>query len=93
MKSSAGAFDTDDFVAKLIKYMGGKRQLLNDGGDGEEGYQDIEEDDTPLEWDKVGRIVLEKSRRVPTIDFLYVPLSSHHEDGYRCETNVQPRPA
>ncbi|EIN11513.1 hypothetical protein PUNSTDRAFT_62925 [Punctularia strigosozonata HHB-11173 SS5] len=73
MKSSAGAFDVDDFVAKLVSFMGGKRQLLR-AADGEDDAE-IETDDVPLEWEKIGRRALAKSRRVPVIDFMLGPLS------------------
>ncbi|TRM70005.1 Nse4 C-terminal-domain-containing protein [Schizophyllum amplum] len=70
MKSGAGAFDVDEFVAKLITYMGGKRTIGDDGdvGDG------IDEDEY-LDWDKIGRKAMAKSRRVPVMSFMLGPLS------------------
>ena len=59
MKSSAGAFDTDDFVSKLITFMGGRKNA------------EVNDEDAPLDWEKVGRKALAKSRRVPAMDFMW----------------------
>ena len=62
MKTTAGAFDVEDFVEKLISFMGGNREAVEEGA---------EMDDTaPLKWDKIGRKALAKSRRVPVVDFM-----------------------
>ena len=72
MKSGAGAFDIDDFVAKLITFMGGRRptqdRVLDDSD--EEEDDDSDDADAPLDWEKIGRKVLAKSRRVPVMDFM-----------------------
>ncbi|EGO00038.1 hypothetical protein SERLA73DRAFT_122130 [Serpula lacrymans var. lacrymans S7.3] len=71
MKLGSGAFDVDDFITKLVTFMGGRQQLR--GND-----DDFELDDdaaTPLAWDKIGRKALAKSRRVPVLDFMLGPLS------------------
>lgn len=69
MKSGAGAFDVDDFVARLITFMGGRKGVaLPDDSDSdvvEEHY-----DYTPLDWDRIGRRALAKSHRVPVMDFM-----------------------
>lgn len=70
MKSGQGAFDIDDFVSKLITYMGGNKTMderLPDADDIEDG----DDGDSPLDWDKIGRKALAKSRRVPVTDFMY----------------------
>ena len=67
MKSSAGAFDVEDFVSKLITFMGGRKQAEQDDNDDAEVVMD---GDAPLDWDKVGRKALAKSRRVPAMDFM-----------------------
>lgn len=70
MKLGSGAFDMDDFVNKLISFMGG-RQRLEENEDGSE----IEvEEETTLDWDKIGRKALAKSRRVPVTHFMLGPL-------------------
>ncbi|KIM92038.1 hypothetical protein PILCRDRAFT_810051 [Piloderma croceum F 1598] len=74
MKSGQGAFDIDDFVSKLITFMGGRKPLddkLPDDSDTEE----VDDGDAPLNWDKIGRKALAKSRRVPVMDFMLGPLS------------------
>jgi len=65
MKTTAGAFDMEDFVEKLISFMGGNKAT------GEAVEEGAEMDDTaPLKWDKIGRKALAKSRRVPVVDFM-----------------------
>ncbi|KAJ7346748.1 Nse4 C-terminal-domain-containing protein [Mycena albidolilacea] len=72
MKSGSGSFDIDDFVAKLVTFMGGAKQLnVDDDSDGE----DTEGSGAPLEWDRIGRKALAKSRRVPAMGFMLGPLS------------------
>ncbi|KAJ7901959.1 Nse4 C-terminal-domain-containing protein [Mycena olivaceomarginata] len=67
MKSGSGSFDIDDFVAKLVTFMGGAKQLnVDDDSDGE----DAEGSGAPLEWDRIGRKALAKSRRVPAMGFM-----------------------
>ena len=80
MKAGAGAFDVDDFVSKLITFMGGRRGEAGpkdraSGGtdEDEEEEEDYDGDDEPLDWEKIGRKALAKSRRVPVMDFMYVP--------------------
>ena len=66
MRSDTGGFDIDDFIAKLVTFMGG-RKFDQDRHDDD----DLEpEDDAMLDWEKIGRKALAKSRRVPTIDFM-----------------------
>lgn len=70
MKSGAGAFDVDDFVARLATFMGGRKGVPNlDDSD-----SDAEEDfsNELLDWGRIGRRALAKSHRVPVMDFMYV---------------------
>ena len=92
MKAGAGAFDIDDFVSKLITFMGGRRSGGGGGGpkdrerpssqedaDYDEDVDDEEdddEDDEPLNWERIGRKALAKSRRIPVMDFMCVPSSN-----------------
>jgi hypothetical protein len=71
MRSDIGGFDIDDFVSRLVTFMGGRRQTENmPTQDNEESF-DIEGDEgTPLEWDKIGRKALAKSRRLPAMEFM-----------------------
>ena len=82
MKAGAGAFDVDDFVSKLITFMGGRRGEAGpkdraSGGtdeEEEEEEEDYDGNDEPLDWEKIGRKALAKSRRVPVMDFMCVVL-------------------
>ena len=71
MKSGSGAFDTDDFVARLITYMGGRKHAspatVNEDED-ESEYEDA--GGAPLDWERIARRALAKSRRVPAMDFM-----------------------
>lgn len=68
MKSGAGAFDTEEFVSKLLVFMGGRKNLeiLDD----EDEYEATPGKGAPLKWSKVGIKALAKSRRVPAMDFM-----------------------
>ncbi|KAI8995232.1 Nse4 C-terminal-domain-containing protein [Trametes punicea] len=75
MKSGSVAFDVDDFVARLITYMGGRKPVsLADGADEDEDTSEYDEG-APLDWERIARRALAKSRRVPAIDFMLGPLS------------------
>lgn len=73
MKSSTGAFDTDDFIARLVTFMGGRKHAspTGDDDDDEDGESQFE-GDAPLDWERIGRRALAKSRRVPALDFMCV---------------------
>ncbi|KDR75773.1 hypothetical protein GALMADRAFT_68194 [Galerina marginata CBS 339.88] len=74
MKSGSGAFDVDDFVSKLVQYMGGQKSL-EDALPDDSDVEDIPDDRSPLDWDRIGRKVMAKSRRVPVMGFMLGPLS------------------
>jgi hypothetical protein len=53
--------------------MSADRHLASQGQDG----SDLDmEDDAAYDWEKIGNKVLAKSRRVPTIDFMWVTFHS-----------------
>ncbi|KAF8556101.1 hypothetical protein OG21DRAFT_1459890 [Imleria badia] len=70
MKLGSAAFDMDDFVSKLITYMGGRQRFEDEDGDDMEGVEE-----GTLDWDKIGRKALAKSRRVPVTGFMLGPLA------------------
>lgn len=75
MKSGSGAFDVDDYVSKLVQFMGGQRTIedtLPDDSDSEE----VHDVGPSLDWDRIGRKAMSKSRRVPVLGFMYVPFIS-----------------
>lgn len=66
MKLGSAAFDMDDFVTRLISFMGGRHHFEDEEGDEMEGVEE-----GVLDWDKIGRKALAKSRRVPVTGFMY----------------------
>lgn len=69
MKSGSGSFDVDEFIAKLVTFMGGKS--LEDHADGDSDEELVDNAARPLEWAKIGRKALAKSRRVPVMGYMY----------------------
>jgi hypothetical protein len=65
IKGGPGSFDVDDFISKVLSYVGVRGTLDEDESDA-----DGEVNSTRLNWDKIGRKALGKSRRVPTTDFM-----------------------
>ena len=71
MKAGAGAFDVDDFVTRLVSFMSRTQGVAVPA--------DLESDDEqdyagePLDYARIGRRVLAKSRRIPVMDFMHVP--------------------
>ncbi|KAH9895829.1 Nse4 C-terminal-domain-containing protein [Cubamyces lactineus] len=74
MKSGSGAFDVEDFVARLITYMGGRKPVSPADDEDEEDQSEYNEG-APLDWERIARRALAKSRRVPAMDFMLGPLS------------------
>ncbi|KAJ3909202.1 Nse4 C-terminal-domain-containing protein [Lentinula edodes] len=72
LKSGSGAFDIDDYLAKLVSFMGGHK-LDNQNPDDPDADDALL--DAPLDWDKIGRTTLAKSKRVPVVGFMLGPLS------------------
>ncbi|RUS18757.1 hypothetical protein BC937DRAFT_88381 [Endogone sp. FLAS-F59071] len=58
LKLNSTSFDMDEYVSKLVSFMGGRRY---DGND--------------LDWQKMGRVAVKYSSKVPTMDFMLGPLS------------------
>lgn len=58
LKTDSHSFDTDVFLQRALLLLGGRL------GGGQGGR--------PLQWDKLGRLVLSQSRRVPTLEYMYV---------------------
>lgn len=62
----AGGFDTDEFIARMVTFLGGSRMQLDDDEDDGPGME-IE-----LNWAKLGWKALQRSRRVPGFEFMSV---------------------
>lgn len=75
MKSGSGAFDLEEFVSKLVTFMGGRKSLEDHPADGSD-MEDGDDGDAPLNWEKIGRKALAKSRRVPAMGFMLVLYTS-----------------
>ncbi|KAF5317399.1 hypothetical protein D9611_003937 [Ephemerocybe angulata] len=73
MKSGSGTFDVDDFISKLVVYMGGAKLLDEENAERRMDGQDTS--DVALDWTKIGRKALAKSRRAPAMGFMLGPLS------------------
>ncbi|KAF8897055.1 Nse4 C-terminal-domain-containing protein [Gymnopilus junonius] len=74
MKSGSGAFDVDDFISKLVRYMGGQK-AVEDTFPEDSDEDDRQDESSPLDWERIGRKAMAKSRRVPTMGFMLGPLS------------------
>ncbi|KAF8633380.1 hypothetical protein AX17_004551 [Amanita inopinata Kibby_2008] len=72
MKSGSGNFDVDEFISKLITFMGGRRTFEGQDPENSDAEQDGE---APLDWDRIGRQALAKSHRAPALSFMLGPLS------------------
>lgn len=80
MKHDIEAFDVDDYIAKLITYMGGRGNPLALGGNGavdgdvENDTADdtavLEDDGMPLAWERIGKRAFGWSRRAASMDFM-----------------------
>lgn len=49
--------------------MGGRKNLDEDLPD-DSDVDDVDDGNAPLDWDRIGRKALAKSRRVPVMDFM-----------------------
>ena len=71
MKSGSGAFDIDDFIGRLVTFMGGRGTgEIVDRSTEDGSYDDDEGDGMPLKWERIGWKAVAKSRRVPVMDFM-----------------------
>ncbi|KAJ7123643.1 Nse4 C-terminal-domain-containing protein [Mycena epipterygia] len=71
LKFGTGTFSVDDFVTKLVAFMGGYKAPQDTSSE----ESDVEEADSPLDWERVGRRAMAKSRRVPAMGFMLGPLA------------------
>ena len=61
------AFNVDEYIAKLVSFMGGRHHLR--------GRAEPRERDEEMDWTTLGRTALEICRRPPTVGFMLGPLS------------------
>lgn len=72
LKHSAGGFDVEDFIAKLVTFMGGPDPNSAGGGVDDDDDDDMEGRGGLLDWEKFGYLALRHSRRVPGVKFMWV---------------------
>lgn len=108
LKIDSNAFDTTEFLSRLVRYMGGaraqnkgkKKQAVvkgeDDDDDEDEGDQTYEQPEHSVggyTWDKVGRLLAGESRRVPTIDLMWAKAQSSYQKNGAHNYCVQVRTA
>ena len=71
MKSGSGAFDIDDYVSKLVIFMGGRHDVQEVDEDDDGSYDD-DGDGAQLDWERIGWKAMAKSHRAPVMDFMCV---------------------
>ncbi|KAJ4488550.1 Nse4 C-terminal-domain-containing protein [Lentinula aciculospora] len=74
LKSSTGIFDFDDYLSKLVSFMGGHKlepESVEHSSDEEEDSELLE----PFMWERIGKPALKKIRRVPVVGFMLGPIS------------------
>ncbi|GJJ12606.1 hypothetical protein Clacol_006849 [Clathrus columnatus] len=84
MKNDGGGFDVDDFVAKLVTFMGGRTVGTRARNDEDFVVDDDDDDDDDsngdmLNWERIGRLAMSKTRKVPVIGFMLGPLSAEQK--------------
>lgn len=73
LKLDANAFDTVEFLNKLVLFMGGRLGAQKGKGKrraGDDDEDDDDEDAAGLKWGRVGRVLSGESRRPATMDFM-----------------------
>jgi hypothetical protein len=80
LKINSNAFDTDDFVGKLARLLGGgsNARRMDEEEEEEEEEEDDEDQGAEIDvarWDDIGRIAQKSTFRVPVMDFMSVSLS------------------
>ena len=72
MKLGDAAFNIDEYVAKLVTFMGGRHHI--------QGQARNHADDDNMDWASLGRVAMGICRRPPTMDFLLGPLSVEKQE-------------
>ncbi|KAL9711975.1 hypothetical protein Ac2012v2_005049 [Leucoagaricus gongylophorus] len=74
MKSGTGSFDVDEFIVKLRNFMSGglKTDAVPAEDDEDESEYNVEA--LKLDWDRIGRLAMAKSRRAPALTFIALRL-------------------
>lgn len=65
------AFNIDEYVNKIVTFMGGRHYR--------HGTQDPDREDS-MDWSAIGRVAMRISRRPPTMDFMLGPLAAEKKE-------------
>jgi len=78
--SYAGSFDVDEFIVKLRNFMSGGLKTDAVPVDADEDESEYHVEASKLDWDRIGRLAMAKSRRAPALTFMCViyPRASVH---------------
>ena len=81
MSLGDAAFNVDEYVAKLVSYMGGRHNIGRDAKDR----------DDAMDWSRLGRVASGICHRPPTIDFMLGPLSVEKKERKITKRQVERR--
>ncbi|KAJ3862071.1 Nse4 C-terminal-domain-containing protein [Lentinula novae-zelandiae] len=74
LKFGSGVFDFDEYVSRLVTFMDGRRvelEFVEHIIDNEDDPEMVE----PLKWERIGKLALKKTRRIPAVGFMSGPIS------------------
>ncbi|CAD6887788.1 unnamed protein product [Tilletia controversa] len=85
LKTNADAFDTDSFLSRVARVVGGQ---VRSGA--RRGADDLDDDEAVLaanewNWDELGRLAAKHSRRAVSLDFLLGPLQAKPKERKQTE--------
>ena len=72
MNLGDAAFNIDEYVSKLVSYMGGRHFR--------HGTQQDPDREDSMDWAAIGRVAMRISRRPPTLDFMLGPLAGEKKE-------------
>ena len=83
MKLGDAAFNVDEFVAKLVSFMGGRHRF--------DGDSERARDEEHMDWVALGRMASDICRRPPTMGFMLGPLSVEKKERKVTRRQVEKR--
>ena len=83
MKLGDAAFNVDEFVAKLVSFMGGRHRF--------DGDSERARDEEHMDWVALGRMASHICRRPPTMGFMLGPLSVEKKERKVTRRQVEKR--
>ncbi|KAI5475174.1 alpha-1,2-mannosyltransferase (Ktr4), glycosyltransferase family 15 protein [Pseudohyphozyma bogoriensis] len=96
LKLDANAFDTDEFISRLLRFMGrrsGGGRRSTRAAESEAGDEDGDDADAMTDgWTKVGRVLAKESRRIPVMDHMWGPLSVETKEKKQRTQRAQHKP-